>query len=135
MVKARGRVVVDRAKVANLGDVSVNRGVRAATLESRRIVVDLLSQPGTGTPRPSRRAKGKIHVASAPGDPPAPDTGILRQSVDSEVIGRLGIVAANAEYAAPLELGTEKMAARPFMSRLLDFRDRIQQAFVIGARR
>jgi len=56
------------------------------------------------------------HQASAPGEPPATDTGNLVNS------GRVAAphfltrhVVFGSEYAAPLEFGTVKMAARPFL--------------------
>lgn len=59
------------------------------------------------------------HQASAPGEPPATDTGILVNSIagDAEISGGVvqGIVRAKAAYAAWLELGTRRMAARPFL--------------------
>jgi len=61
---------------------------------------------------------GKNHVPSLPGQPPNNDTGNLASdaNIRSE---RTGIteaeVSSNAEYSVELELGTSKMAARPFM--------------------
>jgi len=99
---------------------AAERGVRAATLDAEAITKVLLSQPGTG--RLYQRGKTVEHRASAPGHPPAPDTGRLRASVSTEVIRGLddvtGIVAVNAEYAAHLELGTEKIKPRPYLSRI-----------------
>lgn len=52
---------------------------------------------------------------SSPGDPPGVDTGNLRAGIGSDKQGPLSyIVYAQAEYAAYLELGTERMGARPF---------------------
>lgn len=60
---------------------------------------------------------GKNHVPSAPGEPPNADTGFLDRSINAEKTGDLtAIAAANASYAAPLEFGTSKMEARPFMA-------------------
>ena len=60
---------------------------------------------------------GKVeHQASAPGEAPATDTGNLVNSIDSErVKPMLHRVNAHAEYAAHLEYGTSRMAARPFL--------------------
>lgn len=56
---------------------------------------------------------------SAPGDPPGVVSGKLRRSMTHEVektprriTGRVG---TNIEYAIPLEFGTSRMAARPFV--------------------
>lgn len=62
---------------------------------------------------------GISHQASAPGEPPATDTGVLVNSIsgDAELRGGvvLGAIRATAQYAAWLELGTRRMAARPFL--------------------
>jgi hypothetical protein len=56
------------------------------------------------------------HRASAPGDPPANDTSNLVNSGRVYKRGKLTRhITFNAEYAAPLEFGSKKMAARPFM--------------------
>lgn len=77
------------------------------------------------------RRYGK-HIASRPGEPPAIDTGILRASITNEVElkgvgveGRVGPdieyiaakapVGTNVEYGYYLEIGTSKMAPRPFL--------------------
>lgn len=76
------------------------------TLE--RTIKVVLSQPGTG------RMYG-THRASAPGEPPAVETGHLRQSVQYTHEGGDHRVGTDAPYAPPLEYGTSKMAPRPFM--------------------
>jgi HK97 gp10 family phage protein len=118
------------------------RAVRAGALVLVGVIKETLSQPGRGAIRGSgrnrvgagsfRRGKdGKLHMvqrgaartniditdrASLPGDPPAPDTGALRNSIDyeltSETTARVG---SNSDYAAPLEFGTTRIAPRPFM--------------------
>lgn len=54
---------------------------------------------------------------SAPGQPPAIDTGTLTNSIDTVVImrGREWRVVVKAEYGRGLEFGTPRIAARPFM--------------------
>jgi len=84
-------------------------------------------KPGSG--REYRKRGGKIHKASAPGEPPAVDTGRLRASISSNWTGSgmargkveppaeaddgvgqptkelTGVVGSNVEYARRLELG------------------------------
>lgn len=57
------------------------------------------------------------HQASAPGQAPATDTGNLVNSIGWNIDARTLVaeVFASAVYAVPLELGTRKMAARPFL--------------------
>lgn len=74
------------------------------------------------------RGKGKKieHQSSAPGEPPAIDTGALAQSISAYVDGAdellVTTVQAGTEYAEWLEYGTPggKMAPRPFMGPMND---------------
>jgi HK97 gp10 family phage protein len=66
------------------------------------------------------KRRSVTHRASAPGEPPATDTGKLVSSIRSNVRrdvdgAALGTVLAGAAYAKDLEFGTSNMAARPFM--------------------
>lgn len=59
---------------------------------------------------------GAGHVASSPGEAPNRDTGNLQSKLESVPTGPLTAeVRSEAEYAAPLEFGTSRMAARPYM--------------------
>jgi hypothetical protein len=132
----RTTVRINLNVAGEISQEAVLRGVRAATIEAKTLTIDKLSQPGRGR----TYERGTIsHRASAPGDPPAPDTGRLRQSVQSEVFstpeGALGVVSVNASYAEALELGTEKIAPRPFISRVIaDNGERLQAVFARFAR-
>lgn len=94
--------------------VEVEQAMRRVGEEVRRDVVRSLSQPGTG-----RRYGRRGHRASAPGEPPAVDTGRLKQSIQSEVTRDATRVTArvgtNVTYAPFLEFGTRLMRARPFL--------------------
>jgi hypothetical protein len=64
--------------------------------------------------------RGFMHQASIPGAYPAPDTEALRQSIDFEIVKRGGgyktlLITSNSPYARFMELGTHKVAARPFI--------------------
>lgn len=62
------------------------------------------------------RRHGRIHQASAPNEAPATDTGFLVNSIATRRGGRLSWeVLAAASYAAYLEMGTMRMAPRPFL--------------------
>jgi len=53
---------------------------------------------------------------SSPGAPPGVDTGTLRASIRWERAGQFARrIMDGVEYGVHLELGTEKMAPRPFM--------------------
>lgn len=59
---------------------------------------------------------GVVHIASAPGEAPATDTGFLVNSISHEMTGETSaVIGAAAEYAPHLEFGTVHIAARPFM--------------------
>ena len=60
---------------------------------------------------------GSGHVPSLPGQPPNADTHNLDLSIDTRINegGKTVTVVARARYAAALEFGTSKMAARPYL--------------------
>lgn len=76
------------------------------------------------------------HQASAAGEAPASDTGRLVNSINSYLNGLTAFVIAGrgiVKYAAMLEYGTRKIAARPFMFPALErskdwIRERLSQA-------
>lgn len=59
---------------------------------------------------------GAGHIPSAPGESPNRDTGALQAGLKVERTGLLTAeVRAETPYSTPLEFGTSKMAARPFL--------------------
>lgn len=110
-------------------------GLRAALGKGESILKgDILNRTGTG------RQYGK-HRASAPGEPPAPDTGNLRANTNADTnlqedgTDLVGRIVANSAQAEALEKGTERIAARPFLGRLeTDHRNDLLRAFVEGAK-
>lgn len=93
----------------------INQVGNGIVAEMKRI----MALPKTG--RTYRKKGGVLHVASAPGQPPAMDTGNLTNSISMQMIGPLqGRVNINAEYAAYLEYGTVRMAARPYLQPAID---------------
>lgn len=78
--------------------------------EGRRLVRE---PPKTGR---VYRIRGRLHQASAPGQPPANLTGLLQRSIDFEQRGwDQMLFGARAEYAPYLELGTSRIDPRPFL--------------------
>lgn len=94
----------------------------AASKVIRRFVFDVVTQMKLSftTPKTGRIYRvsrtGRPHQASAPGEAPAIDTGLLTNSIQTEFPSPLtGIIGIGAEYAAYLEAGTRFMAARPYI--------------------
>lgn len=84
----------------------------------RAIIIDDISRQGTG--REYRLRDGRRHQASAPGRPPAKQTGGLVESVSEPDVrqvggGVIGRITIGARYAIHLERGTGRMAPRPFV--------------------
>ncbi len=134
-----GKVTLDLVSFERKASGAAEAGLRAALGEAEKILKgDLLNRSGTG--RIHKRG-GVTHQASAPGQPPAPDTGSLRANTNADPVLKqdgddiTGRVVANSEHAAWLERGTEKMAARPYLSTLRDEHDAaLQRAFTAGAK-
>lgn len=128
------QVTINLAALEGLADQKAEAGIRKAALQGEARMKVILSQPGTG------RTYGK-HTASAPGEPPAPDTGQLRNATQADTQVRregqdlVGRIVANSAQAEALEKGTERMAARPFLTLLAtDYADELRDAFIQGAK-
>lgn len=81
-----------------------------------------IKNKGTGR---SYTRRGITHTASAPGQPPATDSGFLGQNITMNVKSMpngtiVGQVISAAPYSKALEFGTTKMMARPFMQPALE---------------
>lgn len=81
------------------------------------VEADIKTSMKPGNYRVYKRTKdGRVHRSSSPGSPPAPDTGALKASIETVRKGRgLYWVQDGVEYGIYLELGTSRVAARPFM--------------------
>ena len=109
-------------KVQAIGQQMKSRAVRG----SRALkTAELQVLRGQGGGRRYKKAfKNAYHTASAPGSPPAVDTGKLRSSfrpVGSTSAGALSVKVAietDTHYAGYLEHGTSKMAARPYVEKI-----------------
>lgn len=93
----------------------VDDAVAATAFEGERLIKQSF---GTGSKGRTYRRAGRSHTASAPGSPPAVDTGRLRAGIyvyRAQAFTQV-ISTGDTEYAAALEYGTRKMAARPYMT-------------------
>lgn len=129
-----GHITFDRAKMARLVETKAAAGLLNASIQGERDAKVLLSQPGSGQ-------QYGDHKSSAPGQPPAPDTGHMRAATQATLeVVRSGDdlashVVTNVPQAVAMEKGTERMAARPYLSRLgSDYGPGLHRAFVVGAR-
>jgi HK97 gp10 family phage protein len=99
------------------GDLREEAGkaVLATAVEMRADIVKSIQQgPASGRTYEKYKPR-RTHTASAPGQPPMSDTGRLANSITFDRLGDLtASVGSVLNYAAWLEYGTSRMAARPF---------------------
>lgn len=110
-------------------EVNINSGAFRQEIEDgvqpviRNFIYDLrnrmvvsFNEPKTGKTY-KRGKKGKrVHQASAPGEPPAVDFGTLQNSIEPTFPSPTkGVLSIGAAHGLFLELGTERIAPRPFV--------------------
>jgi hypothetical protein len=108
---------------------AIMRGLLDVASDVRNTAIDsIVDGPKTGFTYTRRSV---VHVASAPGEPPAADIGTLHNSITlrPDVKALAVYVNAGAKYAAALEYGTAKMEPRPYLRPAL-----LQHARLIGTR-
>lgn len=107
----------DASKVLHAGaggGVAIQKAMAALGISITNKVKKAMHHSGRGTNPPG---SGKRHRPSAPGEPPASDTGYLansyawRTGLDAD--GPFLEVGSNAVYAPTLEFGSQNMAPRP----------------------
>jgi hypothetical protein len=152
--------IIDMALVRAKTQAAVAEALNASMLILSSSIRTMLSQPGTG--RQYRRSAGigrrarnarqaGVHVASAPGRPPAVDTNRLRASFTVSSVPKQGsrssgtdAFVANVQeptrtvltfgsrvpYAVFLEFGTRRVRRRPYIAPTLEkFRPRLPAIF------
>lgn len=107
-------------KVPHQLTADLERALRGAVMETALAVeatAKVEIQTGAKSGRVYKRGS-KSHIASAPGQAPATDTGNLVNSIATAegTTGISAVVAVNAEYAEVLEFGGIHMKARPFLA-------------------
>lgn len=105
---------------------AIGRALNKAVIDVQRALMDELSKDGTGRMYRINKS-GTMHQASAAGEAPAVRTGHLRQTVAVSTVIRKNDpnmitmrLTEFAPYAAPLERGTSKMGARPWITPVLN---------------
>ena len=100
--------------IASLPGAAEDMLAAVATEMVGDIVLSMNDSPATGI---TYTRRGVQHTASEPGNPPRPDTGELMGSITHRKTGVLEqTIHDQVEYGKWLELGTEFMEARPFMT-------------------
>lgn len=97
----------------------VNEFLRAAAQD---VVTDIKLYIQQSEPAGRTYLRGRVaHTASAPGQPPAIDTGALINSLSwyQDTPTRM-IVHDGVEYGYGLEMGRDKVAPRPFVNPVID---------------
>lgn len=107
---------------AEMGAAALGQATDAGALVIQKRARIAMAQPKSGM---SYSRGGRAHVASAPGEAPAIDTGNLTNSLQVKRLSATQQSAesacfTNAEYAAMLEYGTRRMAGRPFLRPAMD---------------
>jgi phage protein, HK97 gp10 family len=111
--------------------IGLSKGLWLAAFELKKEVQQLLRRSPRGG-KTYRVGKGRTHKSSAPGQPPARDTGNLMNHIVATTPDALtAVVTAATGYSGFLEKGTSKMAARPFLQPTLDSnRSNIEQIVI-----
>ncbi len=91
----------------------IDKGIKRITRNIRKTAIDRMKN-STPTGR-YYKIGGKMHRASAPGEPPAVLSGALIRSIQTEFGPLWGSIVTDREYGPYLEDGTSRMAARPWM--------------------
>lgn len=77
--------------------------------------LSMTDSPATGATY--NRGEGRVHTASVAGNPPRPDMGALLGSINTQRVGHLHYEHRDGvEYGYYLEMGTERMGARPWVN-------------------
>lgn len=126
--QALDHTVANLNKVLKAGGVGATHGLERVAVILTSAVKVKLSKAGTGRLYPARRSKGQNrtadHRASAPGEPPAVDTGKYRASWDwrhgRDSHGPYVDVGTNDKRGPWFEFGTTRMAARPHLRPTVD---------------
>jgi hypothetical protein len=115
-------MTISTTKLDQLGPFFSGAVTRAVRETAEQCATEMkVSMTGIGGGIAYPRAGGSVHHASAPGKPPAIDSGGLVNSIGVvHVSGRRSDVVVGAAHGIYLELGTEHIAARPFVTPALE---------------
>lgn len=112
-IKVEGLDALRKALVATDFDGAVNDAIAETALEMESRVVRAIQRgPASGRIYQKYNPR-RTHQASAPGQAPATDTGVLAGSVYSDIAPGMATIGSRLAYASYLEYGTRRMAPRP----------------------
>lgn len=121
-----------------LPDKIINQGKKDLwdmTIKYRNTVLKAMRNTPRIAGREYKRG-GKMHNPSAPGNPPAIDSGNLVAMITIQRTNEGGRFDSGAPYAGYLEMGTKYMAARPvYNPTLADMEDEIYRKVFKGMQR
>ncbi len=108
------------AAIQRAGLLLMTRARLLASVPAKRI----RRRRGRGTSAGPRGSQYTQFVASRPGQPPALRTGFGRRNIDMEflaarLVARIG-ARRNADYMSYLEVGTRRIAPRPWLKPAID---------------
>jgi HK97 gp10 family phage protein len=100
---------------------AVNDVIKETTIAVHKEAIESISKKGSGRTYELYIPR-RTHTASAPNNPPATDTGFLKNNLRWETIKSAftGKVISGADYSVYLEFGTSQMEQRPFMRPALE---------------
>lgn len=112
-------IKIDQRKLQQLIATEPERVDKWLRGVAQQIVGDIKLSFGT-SPDGREYKRGTVtHIASQPNYPPNVDTGTLRASIDSRPVASRKLtyeIHDGVEYGYHLEMGTERMEARPFVA-------------------
>lgn len=113
-IEGQAELIAALRKFGDDGEAELDKVVQATGLELRGDIVKAY-QRSTPTGRVYEKSNpNRTHKASAPGEPPATDTGRLANSVQYRSSGKgEAEIDTQVEYGSMLEFGTINIAKRP----------------------
>ncbi len=104
-------------EVASEGKKTVGQLLLEGATMTHKIAVDMIRQGGRSGRLYGRWGGKKMHQASAPGEAPSSDTGVLLQNLTLEKDSEGYTVGSRkgAPWGFWLQFGTARMAARPWL--------------------
>jgi len=111
-------LLADLKRVGKISDELLVDALNDIAMDTQQNAVDGIKRgPASGK---TYKRGGKTHKASAPGQYPMSDTGLLMGNIKVNKATEskpMAIVGTNVKYGEHLEFGTSKMAKRPWLLR------------------